>query len=57
MPWWSETVLNGIGGIKFKSRSYYPLITIDHAASLMPNVSQLHLDLDDEIRSLRATAG
>ena len=34
-----------------------PAICLDQAASVMPNIAQLHLDLDDEIRSLWGLAG
>lgn len=57
LPWWAETMLNGIGGLKFKSRCWYPLICLDHAGSVPPTIAQLHLDIDDEIKSLWSLAG
>lgn len=43
--------------IKVKSRQWYPLIVVDHGQSVAPTIAMLHLDLDDEIRSLWGLAG
>ena len=52
LPWWSQTVLEGIGGLKYKSRNWYPLFCLDQAASVAPTIQMLHLELDLEIHVL-----